>query len=475
MKKNICFSMLLIPVLGFTQQWRPVTTTEKFNYRIDTASYISNVICVDSITVQNDSIFCLNRIVTSCPGFGTSKKLYNQPQFLERKMVRKAGGVYMFKDPGEFWLRTLAELNAPWVFDSVANITAQVTAKTSETILNQLDSVKTITLSNGKIIKLSKNHGIIQFPLMGTNHFYLLEGIAGRNLGILIPQAPEFFNFNVGDVFQYKDDWMSDGLGFGGISLVKKTVLSRDSSSEGFTYNMIISGMQWSVDINGIPWDTSHFYYFATEVYDDSATHECNLNPNELARNPGDSMSAPNLASDMKIFPDTGQSTSRLAGTDNGFPPDEDPIYSYGGTDTLVSADFFYFTDKYTTGLGRVKYDYMVFEIKSKVDLIGYVKNGDTTGIVYPDGFLLQGIPAKSNNDRIKVFPNPAGEKITVEIYGKFDKSTICIMNLDGRELMKQTISGHTATFDITGLPKGVYIVKLTGGKTMQVRKIIKD
>ena len=33
------------------QQWKPVSNTEKFNFRIDTAVYISNIIAMDSFAL----------------------------------------------------------------------------------------------------------------------------------------------------------------------------------------------------------------------------------------------------------------------------------------------------------------------------------------------------------------------------------------------------------------------------------------
>jgi len=209
------------------QQWKPVSNMDKFNFRIDTAVYISNIIAVDSFALQvGDSVCYLNRIVTDIPGI-SYEKLYNQPQFLERKMTQRPGGVYLFSDPHSFRINTLAGLNATWVFDSSANITAQVTSKAFEQVLTQWDSVKTITLSNSEIIRISKNHGIIQFPMQGTNHFYQLEGITGRNLGLLVPGFREIFNFNIGDVFQYRNQYMQYGAYEGNVSLIKQTIISK--------------------------------------------------------------------------------------------------------------------------------------------------------------------------------------------------------------------------------------------------------
>jgi len=183
-----------VPAIG--QQWRPLTSNEKFNFRIDTASFISNSIWVDSVKIQNgDSVFYLNRVVTQCDTCSNPNwRLCNQSQFLQKKMIQNSGGLYIFQEPGKYCLKNLALLNESWLFDSTSNITALVVNKSHEMIFNVYDSIKTILLSNGDTIRLSKNHGILEFPDFNLDQSYHLEGIEGRNIGIVIPKFADFFN-----------------------------------------------------------------------------------------------------------------------------------------------------------------------------------------------------------------------------------------------------------------------------------------
>jgi hypothetical protein len=474
MKKLICILVLFFPGIAFSQQWRPVTSIEKFNYQIDTAGYISNVISVDSFSIQNnDTLFYLNRIVTRCAGCpDTVLRLFNQPQFLERKMTRNTGGIYMFSDPGKFWIKTLAGLNATWVFDSLANITAQVTSKTYELVLNQWDSVKTISLSNGEMIRLSKGHGIIQFPLTGTTHYYTLEGIAGRNLGVLVPGFHEFFNFNVGDVFQYHGESMSYGTGDGGGSLTKNRIISKDSTSSGYNYGIIVTGMSWYEDMIGYHGDSTHFYYTSTEIFTNSPAQPCNIDPQGIVSNPPGVWDSSLFASIMKIYIDTGQAISRQMGAHYFYPPE---LYTFGGGDTLVPNGANQYVDKYTVGLGRVDFEYDPFESYVHYELIGYVKNGDTIGTVYPDNFLLQGIAGTTKNDLIHIFPNPSKDKLTVEIPELSGNNQLSISTIEGQLLILRQIKGIRTTIDISNLPAGVYFVRLNNDKTVEVKRIIKE
>jgi hypothetical protein len=458
------------------QQWRPVTSTEKFNYRVDTAGYISNTILVDSLKMENgDSVFCFNRVVTACPSCPYSDwKLYNQPQFLKKKMTRKPGGMYVFSDPGRFYIKTLAGLNESWVFDSAANITAQVTAKTWETVFNIPDSVKTISLSNGQVIKLSKDHGITEFPLMGKNHTYSLEGIAGRDLGTLIPGFFDFFNFNVGDVFQYHGKSINYGIGYGTGWLEKVTVISRDSSPEGYHYGVISTGMSWQESLIGPVGDSTHFYYDTTNVYIDSAGHPCNFYPLQLVRDPQDPvLSGPN-ASWMKIFSDTGQVISRQEGLVFG-TPEEAPLYNYGGPDTLEPAGYMNFIKKYSTGLGQVIDRVEIFEISWYNDMIGYVKSGDTTGIVYPDEFILQKINERKMSAGIKVFPNPARERIYIQFPEPTTGSVwIGMFSTDGRNVFSSEcdLRGDKIEVTLPSLSPGIYFVRVTSGENTASSRI---
>ena len=48
-------------------------------------------------------------------------------------------------------------------------------------------------------------------------------------------------------------------------------------------------------------------------------------------------------------------------------------------------------------------------------------------------------------------------------------------MNLTGQKLISQQVSELKTVIDISSLPSGVYFVRLTGDKTVEVGKIIKE
>ncbi|MFH0895863.1 MAG: T9SS type A sorting domain-containing protein [Bacteroidota bacterium] len=458
MKKNIYFFLLLFPSVGFAQQWKPIASGEKFNYKADTATYISNVISVDSTdVVGGDSVFYLNRVVTDCPGFsGVDKKLYNQPQFLQKMMIQKPGGVYCFSGPHKYWINTLAEPGESWVYDSLTLINAQVTSKTYELVLSQMDSVKSITLTGGQIIKLSKNFGIILFTSLDNGLIYSLEGIKGRNIGTLIPGFFEVFNFNVGDVFQYHNYEMGE-LGDGSESYRKQVILAKDSTVSGYEYTVKIIEKFWGLTSFWYPYGFTHSCVTDTLVFSDSSKHFCNLSPFEIVRNPVFTANA----SICKIFPDTGNTVSRLIGIDMTFNPDESSLYTYGLGDTLLrwGGNFY---KKYSTTLGKV-IDDISFFYRELEELIGYVKNGDTTGYIYTDSYLL-GIEAPEFLEKqISISPNPATTSITLQMPQLESDAEVCVFNSLGEQVLKTKLhkAKSEVRIDVAKLPAGLYFVKM--------------
>lgn len=76
---------------------------------------------------------------------------------------------------------------------------------------------------------------------------------------------------------------------------------------------------------------------------------------------------------------------------------------------------------------------------------------------------------------RVFVFPNPASDKIIIETSTTARKSQFSIMNLNGQEFITCQISELKKQIDISNLPNGVYFVRLTNDKSVEVGKFIKE
>lgn len=76
---------------------------------------------------------------------------------------------------------------------------------------------------------------------------------------------------------------------------------------------------------------------------------------------------------------------------------------------------------------------------------------------------------------RFSLYPNPVTDKITVETSSTPTQSQLSIMNVNGQQLITRHITEPKTVIDISDLPIGVYIVRLTNDKTVEVGKIIKE
>jgi hypothetical protein len=75
----------------------------------------------------------------------------------------------------------------------------------------------------------------------------------------------------------------------------------------------------------------------------------------------------------------------------------------------------------------------------------------------------------------IGIYPNPSTDKITVELTGATLDGNLTIVNIEGQQLITRQITMTKTQIDISNLPSGIYFVRLTNDKTVEVGKIIKE
>jgi hypothetical protein len=74
----------------------------------------------------------------------------------------------------------------------------------------------------------------------------------------------------------------------------------------------------------------------------------------------------------------------------------------------------------------------------------------------------------------VKIYPNPASNRISIEMPGINGHHNLAIVNLEGVPLINKMITESKTQLDISNLPAGIYFVRLTGEKTVQVGKFVK-
>ena len=105
-----------------------------------------------------------------------------------------------------------------------------------------------------------------------------------------------------------------------------------------------------------------------------------------------------------------------------------------------------------------------------------FISGNDTSG---KDGWMMddfqvayqiEGIPTIQNNTHLSLFPNPATAQLTITAPNAINEVTIT--NLLGQTVYHQYYSTPQVKVDVSGLPAGVYFVKVNGS---EVRKFLKE
>jgi len=124
-------------------------------------------------------------------------------------------------------------------------------------------------------------------------------------------------------------------------------------------------------------------------------------------------------------------------------------------TDTILRCDTTVFCD--TVGM----------------DSLGNLKAG--FGIEVRDPIVVSLEEQKDDFASLNIFPNPANNKINLDLRGINNPLNIRIMDLSGRIILdrKNNPSGNIETFDISQFSRGIYFMLLDNGSTQKVEKFI--
>lgn len=521
------FFFVVLSFNVFAQNWLPIVEGDVYHYELvgETLTYdsislgydedinhiyfynnnpVAATMWIDSTTTDASTgatISHLNKIVKPCdtctiaPGYpgGSRAYLYNQPQFLGSDIVLTNDCEYVFTFNNELLVKPCAPVGETWIFENSQNISAEVIAITEDEIFGNIDSLKHIALSNGDTVILSKSHGIIEFPHLDNDTYYRLMGIQSRDLGFKIPDYRDFFDFNIGDVFQYKIETNRQPEGTRGTT--KIVVTGKTESEDSIIYDFNQTRYLESYTSYYGQGENIHSTLRGQGIYTDILTKNnvTNFYPKQLFDTTeyclgysdydycGDlDFEAQNMKNTLyygqkqdkwiKIMYSGGNTTGPYL--DSYFIPDNT------SPDLVINACEFGCHRIWEQGLGQTSFLHTWFEGYSIRELVGYVIDGDTTGIITPNEILLTDVstPNENGNPQIILSPNPAVNTIQYDIQTNTNLSNvqIKIYNAVGKILTQQT-GQQNDSVDISNLPNGIYFISFQTSEGLISKKFIKS
>lgn len=477
MKKHLLL-LLFVYNLSIGQNWAPIVSSHVYNYFSSAAFSSATIIRTDSSSYAGtDSVFYLNRIIKPV---NSTKYLNNQGQFLKKQVISSANGYVTFKGDSSFTLKPIAGIADSWVYDSIQNLIATVISLKEDSVLGNLDSIKIIAVSNLDTIVLSKNYGITYFKKQSINIAYTLKGIQNLGLGYKVPMFSEIFNFDIGDIFEYRKIYshstMSVANTFTNFYHYKLIILSKNISGSTISYSArkLSSDTIWTGF--GNPYNIVQKDTIINISYTDSVKHVSNLINNSVTAG-GHCTYGYNPYFYKTSFDDNNTfncHTKTLS--DKLFIPNS----NNDTLDTSLNDNFICRTIKVCGENFGIIYSYDNVTITGNgnvttCNLIGSIKSGMQYGTITNYIISAIGIPEHEFGESIKVFPTVFSGDLNIAAK---NKTSVTISDLLGRILYSHVLNssdGITNQLNLDFLQNGNYFITFTNSDNRSItKKIIK-
>ena len=396
--------------------------------------------------------------------------------------------IFTNEDGETITIETQSSPGSSWVFYTWPSgdfLEATVTTLDTLTLLGISDSVKVISLQtknsggtpisgyyNNKEIHLSQNHGFVKtygyrdFPADTT--MYTLSGIEGNSQGYQHLSVQEIFNFDIGDVFHYRNrtSWTIPST-FN--EFISRTVLNKSISANGDTLKYLYDNIYYAENWNFgnlttfYQHDTLEFPYV---IY--SQNQELNGLPEEvIPAGPGMWNPFPKYGYSLPYHDTTYFSRSRIF---------SENFYEYDSTCSCFMwpvGNGIFPQRVYASGLGEVyetdptgspRYDSLVY----------YKKGNEIWGTPLNWSVILGVEDSPDFNHGITVYPNPAHGKFYIESEISFGRSfEFELLTTTGQLVYQNHLSGHINEIPCGNLNAGIYFYRVNfPDGTSEVNKI---
>jgi hypothetical protein len=71
----------------------------------------------------------------------------------------------------------------------------------------------------------------------------------------------------------------------------------------------------------------------------------------------------------------------------------------------------------------------------------------------------------------VNIYPNPVKDRLIISLNGAWENTPVIITDMHGRQVRSVQMAGSTQTIDMSGLPAGVYVIRVGNGDAVKVVK----
>jgi hypothetical protein len=278
------------------------------------------------------------------------------------------------------------------------------------------------------------------------------------------PSFQDVFNFEIGDVFQYREISTSSAGGSNATNEVVTQYIIRDKFSYGSTTEYYVQGWRKTlfyyanIAVNSIDTDTTseEVYVDTILVFNDSANHFLNRCPKDLIKLDSyllDEFGFKNLYSRKQTSYRDSLMQKVIGGDGN--------VLQYNDRDSLIPVSNMFYEAIYQKGIGLVSQEFTFFELRESLKLEGFLRNNDTTGFLekgeYPDYSQASNLGSYKNVKPL-LYPNPTRDVVYISgIENSITK--VVLYSINGQKLYEDYITGNN--FNVDHLESGTYITKI--------------
>lgn len=471
------YSVFLINLIGvsvFCQNWDLINPEAEYHYSINDLGIPEYSIRIDSVTVLNgDTTYHFNRIISECDTCSHSGDIFaNVPNLFDYSCVKK-GASYAFKPFKNFIIYKDAPIDSVWDFNSEVNITASITEVKEMLLFGFSDSVKTILLSNGDSILISKSFGIVKFPDSNLDVYYNLSGIKlnGGKFGKIPLDFYSIYNFEIGDLFCYStlSSCYCEIVPTSNLSKYRIEILGKEIKGDTFIYRQKETGLFWSRNFNE-PWgDTTYYSVQYDEKYVFDKNEASNYLKYQIYEYGGIALFS---YADYYIDEDDGRLIKSF-NKNYSYSPEVD-IFKTDTPFFVHYEDYTNFYDAWKEGVGMIKKIISIGEVEEYFDLVGYVKDNVSYGTIYTDEELSSANDLYYSKKAFSVYPVVFQSFLNIES-SEINKFKIEIFDISGKLLHQQEIQNSgVSTINLEELNKGVYLVNIISKEGRFSEKVFK-